>query len=102
MQSAAVRGSIKTVQVRGPNTGWISLTNVWGASWEVSSVPQPPLDFRIQDDSGTDVSVIPFLSFISIATFTCCVNFAINKFAQTEKLALSENFMIVMSTTAMF
>ena len=55
LQDAAVRGSIKLVQIKGPNTGWQGMNNVWGASWESTSIPEPPLDFRIQDDQGTEV-----------------------------------------------
>ncbi len=55
LQDAALRGSIKLVQIKGPNTGWQSMNNVWGASWESTSIPDPPLDFRIQDDQGTEV-----------------------------------------------
>jgi hypothetical protein len=50
-----MRGSVKLVQIKGPNTGWETMNNVWGASWEATSVPDPPLDFRIQDDTGTEV-----------------------------------------------
>lgn len=57
MQDAANRGSIQTVQIKGPNTNWETLNNIWGASWEVGQSPQPPLDFRIQDDQGVDVSL---------------------------------------------
>ena len=57
-QDAANRGSIKTVQVKGPNSSWQSMNNVWGASWEMTSVPQPPLDIRIQDDTGTEVQTV--------------------------------------------
>ncbi|KAK9906413.1 hypothetical protein WJX75_001467 [Coccomyxa subellipsoidea] len=56
VKDAAVRGSVKLVQVKGPNTDWQSMNNVWGASWESTSVPMPPLDFRIQDDTGTEVT----------------------------------------------
>ena len=58
-QDAANRGAIKTVQVKGPNSNWESMNNVWGASWEMTSVPQPPLDIRIQDDTGTEVHTLP-------------------------------------------
>lgn len=63
LQDAAVRGSMKLVQVKGPNTDWQSMNNVWGASWESTSVPMPPLDFRIQDDTGTEVTS-PIVIFI--------------------------------------
>ncbi|BDA46490.1 probable Expansin-A2 at N-terminal half [Coccomyxa sp. Obi] len=56
VKDAAVRGSIKLVQIKGPNTDWESMNNVWGASWEATSIPDPPLDFRIQDDKGTEVT----------------------------------------------
>ena len=56
MQDAAGRGSVKLVQIKGSNSNWQSLTNVWGASWETGQVPQPPLDFRVQDDAGVEVS----------------------------------------------
>ncbi len=55
-QDAAGRGSIKLVQVKGADSGWQSLNNVWGASWESTAVPKPPLDFRIQDDAGVEVT----------------------------------------------
>ena len=50
-----MRGSVKLVQVKGPNTNWESMNNVWGASWELGQSPQPPLDIRIQDDQGQEV-----------------------------------------------
>lgn len=59
VQDAANRGSIKTVQVKGPASSWQSMNNVWGASWEMTSVPKPPLDIRIQDDTGTEVASCP-------------------------------------------
>lgn len=55
LQDAAVRGSVKTVQVKGKDSGWLSMTNVWGAAWEIQQSPQPPLDFRVVDDSGSEV-----------------------------------------------
>ena len=59
MQDAANRGAIKTVQIKGPNTDWQTLNNVWGASWETGQVPETPLDIRVQDDTGIDVSRLP-------------------------------------------
>ena len=55
VQDAANRGSVKNVQVKGSNSNWETLNNVWGASWETGQVPATPLDFRIQDDQGVDV-----------------------------------------------
>ena len=55
-QNAAVRGSIRTVQVKGKDSGWLSMKNDWGAAWEIPQAPQQPLDFRFVDDSGSEVS----------------------------------------------
>ena len=55
-QNAAVRGSIRTVQVKGKDSGWLSMKNDWGAAWEIPQAPQPPLDFRFVDDSGSEVN----------------------------------------------
>ena len=42
------RGAVQSVQVRtSGTTSWQSLQNTWGAEWETSSAPPPPLDFRI-------------------------------------------------------
>ncbi len=59
VQDAAGRGSVKLVQIKGSNSDWESLNNVWGASWETGQVPDLPLDFRIQDDAGVEVSQVP-------------------------------------------
>jgi len=55
LQDAANRGSVQSVQVKGPTTGWQDLSNVWGASWETGQVPEGPLDVHIYDDLGVDV-----------------------------------------------
>ena len=51
-----MRGSIRTVQVKGKDSGWLSMKNDWGAAWEIPQAPQQPLDFRFVDDSGSEVS----------------------------------------------
>ncbi|CAL8462621.1 g2154 [Coccomyxa elongata] len=56
VKDVANRGSVKLVQVKGPDTDWETMNNVWGASWESTAVPKPPLDFRIQDDTGVEVT----------------------------------------------
>ncbi|CAK0756698.1 hypothetical protein CVIRNUC_002477 [Coccomyxa viridis] len=56
VKDAANRGSVKNVQIKGSNSNWQTLNNVWGASWETGQVPATPLDFRIQDDQGIDVT----------------------------------------------
>ena len=68
MQDAANRGAVNTVQVKGLNSYWETLNNEWGASWETGQVPAAPLDLRIQDDQGVDVSsLIHFLSYKDMA-----------------------------------
>ena len=71
LQDAANRGSVKTVQIKGPNTDWQTLNNVWGASWETGQVPETPLDFRIQDDMGVDVSLRSHLCDSSVVGAYC-------------------------------
>ena len=39
VQDAANRGSVKNVQIKGSNSNWQTLNNVWGASWETGQVP---------------------------------------------------------------
>ena len=58
-QDAANRGSVQSVQVKGPDTAWQDLNNVWGASWETGEVPRGPLDLHIYDDVGVDVRTYP-------------------------------------------
>lgn len=33
-------------------TAWQRLTLSWGARWELSGVPEPPLDMRVTNDNG--------------------------------------------------
>ncbi|BDA46491.1 probable Expansin-A7 at N-terminal half [Coccomyxa sp. Obi] len=56
VKDVANRGAVKLVQVKGSDTDWESMNNVWGASWESTSIPKPPLDFRIQDDTGVELT----------------------------------------------
>ncbi len=46
--------------MKGQNTGWLSMNNIWGAAWEIEQSPQPPLDFRFVDDSGSEVILIAY------------------------------------------
>lgn len=62
LQDAANRGSVQSVQVKGPGTEWQELNNVWGASWETSEVPSGPLDLHIYDDVGVDVRTRPLVT----------------------------------------
>jgi hypothetical protein len=70
LQDAANRGSIQSVQVKGPSTGWQDLNNAWGASWETGQVPEGPLDLHIYDDIGVDVSFLP----LSLDTNPSCAS----------------------------
>ena len=44
------------MQVKGPNTAWTGLNNLYGAEWELDSQPQLPLDLHIIADKGAEVS----------------------------------------------
>jgi len=51
------RGAVKAVYVKGSNTNnWALLTNTFGAAWETSSSPAPPLDFKFECDDGEEVT----------------------------------------------
>jgi hypothetical protein len=59
LQTTGGRGAVKSVHVKGSNSGsWIPMTNTWGAAWELSSAPAPPLDFKIVTDNGEEVSAV--------------------------------------------
>ena len=77
-----MRGSIKTVQVMGSNTGWLSMNNVWGAAWEIPQSPQPPLSFRLVDDSGSEVHCVGHCRALSITSaMHHCVRHCLGKCA---------------------
>lgn len=56
MQTAGGSGGISSVQVKGPNTAWKGLHNLYGAEWELDTQPQLPLDIHIIADTGAEVS----------------------------------------------
>jgi hypothetical protein len=56
MQTAGGSGGISSVQVKGPNTAWTGLHNLYGAEWELDTQPQLPLDIHIIADTGAEVS----------------------------------------------
>ena len=72
VQDAANRGSVQSVQVKGPSTEWQELNNVWGASWETGEVPEGPLDLHIYDDVGVDVRTLPSLPVLGTTNGARC------------------------------
>ena len=48
-------GGVRSVQVKGPNSGWTGLKNIWGGAWEIANQPQLPLDLHVTADSGQEV-----------------------------------------------
>lgn len=58
LQEVAALGTVKTVQIKGPNSGWQGMNNIWGAMWEATSQPSLPIDLRIQAQDGTEVSFL--------------------------------------------
>lgn len=50
------RGAVKQLYVKGSkDSSWQSMKNTWGAAWETSSSPAPPLDFKFVCDDGEEV-----------------------------------------------
>ena len=43
------------MQIKGADSGWMGMTNKYGAAWEVPVTPKLPWDFRIVSDDGQEV-----------------------------------------------
>ena len=71
-------GGISSVQVKGPNTGWTGLHNLYGAEWELDQQPQLPLDVHIVADTGAEVT----------ATFAPTACLAVNFLVSATKAVL--------------
>ncbi|DBA91943.1 TPA: expansin [Trebouxia sp. C0005] len=56
VSTAGGSGGISSVQVKGPNTAWTGLHNLYGAEWELDTQPQLPLDIHIIADTGAEVT----------------------------------------------
>ncbi|KAK9820245.1 hypothetical protein WJX72_007952 [[Myrmecia] bisecta] len=56
IQSVASRASVSKVQIRGKDSSWTNLNNIWGAVWELGWTPQAPLDVHIIQDDGQEVT----------------------------------------------
>lgn len=56
VQKVAGVASISLVQIQGQGITWQSMENKWGASWEIAAAPPPPLDLRIVQTDGSEVS----------------------------------------------
>lgn len=48
------------MQVRSQNGQWVSMTNTFGAIWELSQAPTFPIDMRIVNDAGQEVGALVF------------------------------------------
>ena len=63
LQEVGGPGSIKLVQVEGADgQGWHNMANSYGAAWELSQMPPPPLDLRIVDANGNEVTAIGIIN----------------------------------------
>ena len=58
LQTNGGSGGVRSVQVKGPDSGWTGLKNVWGAAWEIARQPQLPLDLHVTADSGQEVQAL--------------------------------------------
>ena len=58
LQTNGGSGGVRSVQVKGPNSGWTGLKNIWGAAWEIARQPQLPLDLHVTADSGQEVQAL--------------------------------------------
>lgn len=56
VQKTGGPGGVKSVQVKGGESGsWQPMQNKFGTSWEISSAPQLPWDFKFVSDDGQEV-----------------------------------------------
>lgn len=56
-------GVVGDVKVKGPNTGWLSLTRNWGQNWQCNTIlKEQPLSFQVTSSGGqtvTSYNVVP-------------------------------------------
>ncbi|KAK9819887.1 hypothetical protein WJX72_003612 [[Myrmecia] bisecta] len=62
VQQIADRASIQLVQIKGEDSDWTSLKNIWGATWELGWTPKVPLDVRIRQDDGQEVTAYQLIT----------------------------------------
>lgn len=56
LRNVAGMADISSVHLaRAGTTNWIPMTNTFGANWELSKLPSPPLDLRVTTKSGQSV-----------------------------------------------
>lgn len=57
-------GAVKSIALRSSASGgdWIPMENRWGAAWELSSSPVPPLDFKITMSDGEEITADKVIS----------------------------------------
>lgn len=36
-------GTLDKVEMKGPDSSWVQVKNLWGAAWELGVTPSPPL-----------------------------------------------------------
>lgn len=63
LQTAGGSGAISAVQVKGSDSDWSGLHNLYGAEWELDTQPQLPLDLHVVSDTGAEVGT--FTAFFS-------------------------------------
>lgn len=56
LKSVAGSGALESVELRGSGdseAAWLPMENTYGAKWEMSNLPDVPMDIRITSDDGT-------------------------------------------------
>lgn len=67
MQTVGNSGAIKSVQVKGPNSHWKGLNNIWGATWEIANQPSLPIDLHVTADNGQEVGYFCWTAEVACA-----------------------------------
>ncbi|PRW57696.1 hypothetical protein C2E21_3455 [Chlorella sorokiniana] len=65
LENVAGTGALESIELRKSpiagdrlslaGTSWTRMTNSWGSKWELSGLPEPPLDMRITSDTGEEL-----------------------------------------------
>ena len=64
LQTAGGSGAISAVQIKGSNSDWTGLHNLYGAEWELDNQPELPLDLHVVSDTGAEVRTVHFQLFV--------------------------------------
>lgn len=66
---------VRQARVLNASSPWLSMANSFGAVWEASQLPEPPLDIRITNSVGEKVCVCLCLCLVKVSVYDCYLLF---------------------------